>query len=171
MVIYLDRPHHGGSPIERRNSTHPTALGRASDYKDLQQQQLPQQTNHPNLKLTTTNKSKHLIQDCKDTFIQPQQTLSVLPIEQLSNHWMEHEISRKNLKELHLERKQQRLPNILEGIVTFIAVILAPRGIYPCRISLIRIKWGKNCLDLWAYQAPWNSKLFGTLTQQFMASI
>lgn len=85
MVIYLDRPHHGGSPIERRNSTYPKALGRASDYKDLQQQHLPQQMNHPNLKLITTDKNKHLIQDYKDIFIQPQLILSVLPIEQLNN--------------------------------------------------------------------------------------
>lgn len=85
MVIYLDRPHHGGSPIERRNSTYPTALGRASDYKDLQQQQLPHKTNHPNLKLITTDKNKHLTQDYKDLFTQPQLTLSVLLIEQLNN--------------------------------------------------------------------------------------
>lgn len=86
MVIYLDRPHHGGSPIERRNSTYPKALGRASDYKDLQQQQQHQQTNHPNLKLITTDKNKHLTQDYRDLFIQPQLTLSVLPIDQLNSH-------------------------------------------------------------------------------------
>ena len=86
MVIYLDRPHHGGSPIERRNSTYPKALGRASDYKDLHQQQQHQQTNHPNLKLTTTDKNKHLKQDYRDLFIQPQLILLVLPIGQLNNH-------------------------------------------------------------------------------------
>lgn len=86
MVIYLDRPNHDGSPIERRNSTYPKALGRASDYKDLQQQQQHQQMNHPNLKLTITDKNKHLIQDYKDIFTQPRLTLSVLPIDRLNNH-------------------------------------------------------------------------------------
>ena len=85
MVIYLDRPHHGGSPIERRNSTYPKALGRASDYKDLQQQQQHQQTNQPNLKLTTTDKNNHLKQDCKDLFMQLRLTLLVLLTEQLNN--------------------------------------------------------------------------------------
>ena len=85
MVIYLDRPHHGGSPIERRNSTYPKALGRASDHKDLQQQQQHQQMNQPNLKLTTTDKNNHLIQDYKDLFIMSQLILLVLPIEQLNN--------------------------------------------------------------------------------------
>lgn len=81
MVIYLDRPHHDGSPIERRNSTYPKALGRASDHKDLQQQQ-HQQTNQPNLKLTITDRNNHLIQDYKDLFKPWQLTLLVLPIEQ-----------------------------------------------------------------------------------------
>lgn len=171
MVIYLDRPHHGGSPIERRNSTYPTALGRASDYKDLQQQQLPHKTKHPNLKHITTDKNKHLTQDYRDLFIQLQLTLLVLPTEQSNNRWMELETLHKNLKALHLERRRQRLLSISVGIVMFTVVTLILQRVYPYRIFSIKIKWSKNCLDHWAYQALWNSKSSGTLTQQFMAFI